>query len=480
MPFIDQIINDCTGHKALSFMDRFSGYNQIQIHPADQYKTTFTTPWGTFAYRVIPFGLKNANTTFQRAMTYIFHDLANIILAYLDDLTARSKKCTQHLNDLRIIFQWCRQYNIHLNPLKCVFCVTVGRLLSFIVSQSGITVDPLKVQAITKLPPPRNLRQLQSLQGKANFLRRFVLDYTICAHGFLRLLHHDIPFHWDEYAQQSSDDLKAALSNAPLISAPDYNRNYILYVSASVVSVASVLIQLRDDNREHVIYYVSKNLSGPPLKYKHEEKLALAVVLAVQKLRHYILLHTTKVVEDSNPMQYLLSHRKVNGKFARWIVILQEYDLEFSTPKSKKALVLAEIVIALPSDTTSAPINTDFPNEHLFYITLDDPWYDNLLVYLRTQKFGNHLSRDDRQCICHQDPRYLLIGDILYQKGVDTIFRRCLTIDEADRVLNDCHNDACGGHLSGISMAQKIIRASYFWPNLFHDCIHAMKRCEQC
>jgi hypothetical protein len=399
-------------------MDGFSGYNQIQIHPADQYKTAFITPWGMFAYRVMPFGLKNAGATFQWAMTYIFHDLAAIILAYLDDLTALSKKRTQHLDDLRIIFQRCRQYNIHLNPLKCVFCVTAGRLLGFIVSQRGITVDPLKVQAITEIPPPRNLRQLQSLQGKANFLRRFVPDYVVRAHGFLRLLHHDIPFHWDDYAQQSFDDLKTTLSNAPLISAPDYNRNYILYVSASAVSVAGVLVQLGDDNHEHVIYYVSKNLSGPPLKYKHEEKLALAVVLAVQKLRHYILLRTTKVVADSNPMQYFLSRRQVNGKFARWIVILQEYDLEFSTPKSKKALVLAELVTDLPSNTPSAPVNMDFPDEHLFYIASDDPWYGDLLVYLRTQKFGQHPSRDDRRCIRHQAPRYLLIGDILYRRGI--------------------------------------------------------------
>jgi hypothetical protein len=263
-----------------------------------------------------------------------------------------------------------------------VFSVTTGHLLGFIISQSGITVDPLKVQAITEIPPPQNLRQLQSLQGKANFLRCFVPNYTICAHGFLCLLRHDIPFHWDDYAQQSFDDLKATLSNAPLISAPDYNHDYIFYVSASSVSVADILIHLGDDNHEHVIYYVSKNLSGPPLKYKHEEKLALPVVLAVQKLRHYILLRTTKVVADSNPMQYLLSRRQVNDKFARWIIILQEYDLEFSTPKSKKALVLVELITALPSDTPSTPVNTDFPDEHLFYITSDDPWYGDLLVYL--------------------------------------------------------------------------------------------------
>jgi hypothetical protein len=88
MPFIDKIIDDCASHKSLSFMDGFYGYNQIQIHPADQYKTTFITPWGTFAYRVMPFVLKNVGATFQREMTYIFHDLAEIILAYLDKLTA--------------------------------------------------------------------------------------------------------------------------------------------------------------------------------------------------------------------------------------------------------------------------------------------------------------------------------------------------------------------------------------------------------
>jgi hypothetical protein len=163
-----------------------------------------------------------------------------------------------------------------------------------------------------------------------------------------------------------------ALSNTPLISSPDYNRDYILYISASAVSIAGVLIQIGDNNREHVIYYISKNLSGPPLKYNHEEKPDLAVILIVQKLHHYIFLHTTKVIADSNPMQYFLSCQQINGKFAQWIVILQEYNLEFSTPKRKKSLILTELVTSFPSDATSAPINIDFPDEHLFYITSDD------------------------------------------------------------------------------------------------------------
>jgi hypothetical protein len=105
-------------------------------------------------------------------------------------------------------------------PLKCVFCVPAGRLLGFIVSKKGITIDPLKVKAILSIPPPRTLCQLQSLQGKANFIRCFVLDYSTMAHGFSQFLCSDIPFVWDYKAHQSFDALKCALTLAPLISPP--------------------------------------------------------------------------------------------------------------------------------------------------------------------------------------------------------------------------------------------------------------------
>jgi hypothetical protein len=126
-------------------------------------------------------------------------------------------------------------------------------------------------------------------------------------HGFLHLLRHDIPFRWDEHAQTTFDDLKVALSNASLISPPDYDRDYILYLSALAILVAGFLAQLGDDGWEHVIYYISKNISEPPLKQNHDEKITLTVFLTLQKMRRYILLQTTIVIEDSNPMHYLLS-----------------------------------------------------------------------------------------------------------------------------------------------------------------------------
>ena len=119
----------------------------------------------------MPFGLKNVGATFQWAMSYAFHDITRIVEAYLDDLTAHSKKRADHPAHLRAIFDYCSKHKIRLNPLKCNFCVVAGRLLVFIISRHEIMVDPFKVEAILQLSPPRTVHQLQSLQGKANFLR---------------------------------------------------------------------------------------------------------------------------------------------------------------------------------------------------------------------------------------------------------------------------------------------------------------------
>jgi hypothetical protein len=129
-------------------MDGFLGYNQIQIKPEDQHKATFIFPWGTFAYQKMPFGLKNVGATFQQAMSFSLHDLRHIIEADLDDLASRLRKRDDHPMHLQLIFERCIYYQIHLNTNKCIFCVTSGHLLGFIVLTTGIMVDPLKFEVI--------------------------------------------------------------------------------------------------------------------------------------------------------------------------------------------------------------------------------------------------------------------------------------------------------------------------------------------
>jgi hypothetical protein len=180
--------------------------------------------------------------------------------------------------------------------------VESGRLLGFIVSTHGIRVDPLKVEAILNLPPPSTLRQLQSLQGKANFLRQFIPNYVELMKGFTRLLKKGYDFVWDDTANQAFESLKLALTCTPLLFPPDYSRYYFLYLVASDSTIAMVLVQEDDEHDEHVIHYLSRSLTTTKTKYLHVEKLALAVVQFVQCFRHYILLRKTTVISDYNPI----------------------------------------------------------------------------------------------------------------------------------------------------------------------------------
>jgi len=208
----------------------------------------FIYPWGTFAYKNLPFGLKNVGATFQRAMSYVFHDIRNIVQPHVDDLPTHSRKFHDHRDHLHQIFLRCRHYNIRLNPHKCILYVESGRLLGFIVSKECIRLDHLKFKALVNLSPPSSLLK----QGT--------------------------PFVWDEVAQKSFDDLKTILINAPLLHPPNYHRDYFLYLAASSSTIIMVLVQDDNEGNENVIYYLSRNILNTETHYAQVEKLALVFV----------------------------------------------------------------------------------------------------------------------------------------------------------------------------------------------------------
>ena len=149
LPNMDMLIDSAVGHAMFSFMDGFSDYNQIRMSSKDVVKRTFQTLIGNFHYTVMPFGLKNAGATYQRAMIAIFHDrMHKEIEDYVDDIVVKSKTRGDHLAILRKVFERCQLYKLRMNPLKCAFRVTAGKFLGFLVHQRGIDVDPSKVQAI--------------------------------------------------------------------------------------------------------------------------------------------------------------------------------------------------------------------------------------------------------------------------------------------------------------------------------------------
>ena len=156
-------------------MDAFSGYNQIKVEEVDQEKTSFVTSQGLFCYKVMSFGLKNAGTTYQRLMNKMFaHQIGRNVQVYVDDMLVKSLREDKHLSDLQEMFNTLRAYNMKLNPNKCVFGVTAGKFMGFMVSQRGIEVNLEKIQAIMELALLRTVKEVQSLNGKKAALNRFV------------------------------------------------------------------------------------------------------------------------------------------------------------------------------------------------------------------------------------------------------------------------------------------------------------------
>jgi hypothetical protein len=161
----------------------------------------------------------------------------------------------------------------------------------------------------------------------------------------MHLLKKGVPFFWDEASQHSFEALKSALMSSPLLIPPDYGKYFLLYLAATESTIGMVLVQEDDMLQEHVIYYLSRGLVRPELNYTHIEKLALEVVHTVQRFHHYILLRKTTVMVIVNPFQYVLTRWVIGGKISRWIIILQEFDLDFVSGEVQEIFGLCRVNI---------------------------------------------------------------------------------------------------------------------------------------
>ena len=196
-------MDSTAGHKLLTFMDAFSGYNQILMAEEDQEKTAFVTSQGLYCYRVMPFGLKNVGATYQRLVNQMFKkQIGRNVEVYVDDMLVKSRKEKDHLDDLRETFNTLRQYHMKLNPSKCAFGVSSGKFLGFIVSQRGIEANPEKVRAILEMSSPRTTKEVQSLTGKVAALNRFVSKATDKCLPFFKTLKK--AFAWTDECEEHS------------------------------------------------------------------------------------------------------------------------------------------------------------------------------------------------------------------------------------------------------------------------------------
>ncbi|KAG7559607.1 Ribonuclease H-like superfamily [Arabidopsis thaliana x Arabidopsis arenosa] len=348
LPHIDRLVESTTGHEMMSFMDAFSGYNQILMNPEDQEKTAFITDRGTYCYIVMPFGLKNAGATYQRLVNMMFKDLLGKTMeVYIDDMLVKSISSTSHIEHLEQCFAILNEFGMKLNLTKCTFAVPSGEFLGYIVTERGIEANPRQLNAFLAMSSPRNIREVQRLTGRVAALNRFISKSTDRCLPFYNLLRKaNKNFVWDENCEKAFKDLKDYLSKPPVLAKPEFGEELFLYVSVSDSAVSGVLVRL-DRNDERPIFYVSKSFSGAESRYPMMEKLALAVITSARKLRPYFQSHTV-IILTTQPLRAILHSPSQSGRLVKWAIELSEYDIQFRTRTSLKSQVLADFLIELP------------------------------------------------------------------------------------------------------------------------------------
>ncbi|KAL4323589.1 hypothetical protein GQ457_11G020340 [Hibiscus cannabinus] len=323
LPRIDDLFDQFRGARVFSKIDLRSGYYQLKVTEADISKTAFRMRYGHFEFLVMPFGLTNAPAAFMDLMNRIFQPyLYQFVVVFIDDILVYSKSDEEHDYHLRVVLQTLRDKRLFAKFSKCEFWLPKVTFLGHVVTAEGIRVDPQKIQAVLEWYPPKNVQEVRSFLGLAGYYRRFVKGFSIIAAPLTKLLQKGVPFEWTEERQSSFEQLKAFLTEAPVLTQPESGKDYVVFSDASLNGLGCVLMQ-----EGKVVAYASRQLKPQERNYPtHDLELAI-VIFALKIWRHYLYGEKCYIYTDHKSLKYLLTQKELNLRQRRWLELLKDYDL---------------------------------------------------------------------------------------------------------------------------------------------------------
>ena len=329
LPRIDDTLDALGGSRWFSTLDLASGYWQVEMDPADSEKTAFcTSGGGLFQWNVLPFGLTSAGATFERLMERVLSGLHwETCLIYLDDVIIFAKDFATHMERLDAVLSRIAKAGLKVSPSKCQLFQRQVEFLGHIISETGIATSHSKTDAVQSWPIPKCVKEVRSFTGLCSYYRRFVKNFADIAKPLHKLMEKEAPFQWTDGCQEAFDNLKMALTSAPILSFPMQDKPFILDTDASGVGIGVVLSQIQDEV-EHVIAYYSRTLSKEERRYCVTRRELLAVVEGLKYFHHYVYGVPTLVRSDHGALRWLLNFKNPEGQMARWLEVIGTYNIE--------------------------------------------------------------------------------------------------------------------------------------------------------
>ena len=336
LPRIVDSLDALRGSKWFSCLDLASGYWQVMMDPKDKEKTAFVTPQGFYQFRVMPFGLCNAAATFERLMENVLAGLNfEICLLYIDDVIVYSKDFNDHLSHLDSVLQRLKNAGLKVSAKKCNFFQDKVTFLGHIVSQDGISTSPDKIAAVKDWPTPKTVTDVRSFLGTCSYYRRFIKHFADIARPLHKLTEKGDTFKWTAQCDEAFQQLKSALTSAPILRYPDLDLPFVLDTDASAFAMGAVLSQV-EDGVERPVAYFSKTFNKPERNYCVTRRELLAIVSAVKHFHHYLYGTHFLIRTDHGALTWLLNFKNPEGQVARWIEVLQTYDFKIEHRPGKQ------------------------------------------------------------------------------------------------------------------------------------------------
>ncbi|GJX26416.1 reverse transcriptase domain-containing protein [Tanacetum coccineum] len=403
----------------------------------------------------MPFGLCNAPGTFQRCMMAIFHDMIEKTMeVFMDDFSVFRDSFSTCLSHLEKMLKRCEDTNLSLNWEKSHFMVKEGIVLGHKISKSGIEVDRAKVEVIAKLPHPTTVKGVRSFLGHAECIESF-------------------------------NTLKRKLTDAPILIALDWDLPSKLMCDASDFAIGAVLGQ-RKNKHFQPIHYASKTMTEAQAHYTTTEKELLAVVYAFEKFRSYLVLSKSIVYTDHSAIKYLFAKKDAKARLMRWILLLQEFDVEIRDKKGAENLAadhLSRLENPHQNEFENKEITETFPLETLGSVALRDdstPWFADFANYHAGNFIVKGMSSQQKNKFFKDVKHYFWDDPFLFKICADQVIRRCVSGQEAFDILKACHSGPTRGHYGANYTAKKIFDSGFYWPTIYKDAHDFVTRCDIC
>lgn len=452
--------------KVMSTLDLFSGFWQIPLANEDREKATFVTTDGTYCFNVMPFGLCNAPATFQRMMNELLGDL-DYVVVYIDDIMIFSEDNEKHCQHLEEIFKRISAANLSISGKKCVIGTDEVKFLGFKVGNGCFKPDEAKIEAIRKLSPPVDVTGVRSFVGMLRFYERFIPDFAKRSRCLYDLLKKSVEFVWTNERQAAFDDLKHALSEAPVIVAYDSSRPTRLMTDASEENVGAVLMQEVEKGCWKPVAYVSRTLSVAEKNYTVTEKECLAIIFALKKLRVYLIGIKFILQTDHRALQFLFNETKSTTpqRIMRWIIQLSEFDFEVTYIEGSKNAVadcLSRLKIADQEESWGPSIMAVKIEDDLNYIV-------EYLTHPESRGIPARIKKLAR--------KYVIVDGCLARRYGTNYCRVIRDENEKRHYMEIVHEEM--RHPSVDTMFA-LLKERVYWPSLYQDVRSYCQSCSEC